>query len=90
MPIAAFAIITEITPGYHIGKIIALFNLAQNFLGQTIGSSVFAVIGERVIGGPLGIVWAIIVCYPVIMVLSLLLSTMLMRARRRFFAAQGA
>lgn len=90
MPIAAFAIITEITPGYHIGKIIALFNLAQNFLGQTIGSSVFAFIGERVIGGPLGIVWAIIACYPVIMVLSLLLSTMLMRARRRFFAAQGA
>ncbi|QKS01671.1 MFS transporter [Sphingomonas sp. CL5.1] len=89
MPIAAFAIITEITPGHHIGKIVALFNLAQNFLGQTIGSAVFAFVGEEVIGGPLGIAWAIILCYPLIMAVSLVLSVMLMRARRRFLARNG-
>ena len=85
MPIAAFAIITEITPGRHIGKTVAIFNLAQNFLGQTIGSSVFAFVGERMIGGRLGIVWAIVDCYPVIMVLSLVLAAALMRQRRRAF-----
>lgn len=89
MPVAALAILTEITPGNHIGKIVALFNLAQNFLGQTIGSAVFAFVGEEMIGGRLGIVWAIVACYPVIMAVSLGLSVMLMRARRRFLAGQA-
>lgn len=89
MPVAAFSILTEITPGHHIGKIVALFNLGQNFLGQTIGSAVFAFVGEEVIGGRLGIVWAIVACYPVIMAVSLGLSVLLMRARRRFLATQA-
>ncbi|MBV8238583.1 MAG: hypothetical protein JO221_07415, partial [Sphingomonas sp.] len=63
--------------------------LAQNFLGQTIGSAVFAFVGEEMIGGRLGIVWAIVVCYPVIMAVSLGLSVMLMRARRRFLTGQA-
>lgn len=78
-PVAAFALLTEITPGPLVGKSVALYNLIQNFLGLAVGPTVFALIAAWAFEGPYGIVPAIACCYPATLALSSLMAVLLIR-----------
>ncbi|QNA85495.1 MFS transporter [Sphingomonas sp. So64.6b] len=79
MPIAAFALLTEITPGRLTGKSVALYNLIQNFLGFAIGPTFFALVAETFFHGPGAITAAIAWCYPATLALSSLMAMLLIR-----------
>lgn len=88
-PIAAFALLTEITPGPMVGKSIALYNLIQNFLGLAIGPTVFALVAAWAFEGSGAIISAIAWCYPTTLALSSLMAFLLIRPMARARAAQS-
>jgi len=87
-PIAAFALLTEITPGPLTGKSVALYNLIQNFLGFAIGPTIFALVAERFFQGPGAIAAAIALCYPTTLALSSVMAILLIRPIARARAAR--
>jgi len=85
--IAASSIIAELTPSHLIGKTIALFSMAQNFLGLAIGPTIFALVSSGFFVGDRAIVNAMLLCYPLFIAIAMALAYALMIARRGARAA---
>jgi MFS family permease len=69
----AGTLLAAITPGRLMGKMTALYFLIANILGFAVGPSLYALVAEHVFSGPLAIVGAIQVCFPIATLISVVL-----------------
>lgn len=81
--IAASSILTQITPSHLTGKTAALFSMVQNFLGLSIGPTIFALVAAGFFTGERAIVPAMMLCYGLFIALATALMTGLMMEVRR-------
>jgi MFS family permease len=61
----AGTVLAAITPGRLMGKKTALYFLIANLLGFAVGPSLYALVAEHFFSGPLAIVSAIQICFPI-------------------------
>ena len=77
--------LADITPSRLMGKVTAFYFMLSNLLGLAIGPTFYALVAQWFFSGPLAIVHAMIVCYPVLMLITigvLLLAVREMKVRR--------
>lgn len=79
---ASMTMLSELTPPKLIGKTVALYNLVQNFLGIAAGPTIFALIASEFFPGDRGIIPAMMISYPISLLLSSVVLVWFMFARR--------
>jgi len=63
--------LVEITPSHLVGKVASIYFLCAYFLGATPGPTLFALVAQYGFRGPSAISQAILVCYPLVIVLTI-------------------